>query len=127
MSFTRTKSADIYDKTRPGTCRALPRTEVLMNCTGWARWASAATVAAQADRPASIPQKDWIVTIVDAPLRGATHHLSPHQLSPVDDNRAESRLDKKAKASSNYQIPPRGVRPTMRPWCHHSGNIRAEP
>jgi hypothetical protein len=37
MSFTRTKSADNYDKTRPGTCGALPRTEVLMNCTGWAR------------------------------------------------------------------------------------------
>jgi len=37
MSFTRTKSADNYDKIRPGTCSALPRTEVLMNCTAWAR------------------------------------------------------------------------------------------
>jgi hypothetical protein len=37
LSFTRTKSADNYDKIRPGTCGALPRTEVLMNCTGWAR------------------------------------------------------------------------------------------
>jgi hypothetical protein len=35
MSFTRTKSADNYDKIRPGTCGALPRTEVLMNCTAW--------------------------------------------------------------------------------------------
>ena len=30
----------------------------------------------------SRPTKDWIVTIVDAPLRGATHHLSPHQFEP---------------------------------------------
>jgi hypothetical protein len=37
LSFTRTKSADNYDKIKPGTCGALPRTEVLMNCTGWAR------------------------------------------------------------------------------------------
>jgi hypothetical protein len=37
LSFTRTKSADNYDKIRPGTCGALPRTEVLMNCTSWAR------------------------------------------------------------------------------------------
>jgi hypothetical protein len=37
MSFTRTKSADNYDKIRPGTCGALPPTEVLMNCTSWAR------------------------------------------------------------------------------------------
>jgi hypothetical protein len=35
LSFTRTKSADDYDKIRPGTCGALPRTEVLMNCTAW--------------------------------------------------------------------------------------------
>jgi hypothetical protein len=38
MSFTRTKSADNYDKIKPGTCGgALPPTEVLMNCTSWAR------------------------------------------------------------------------------------------
>ena len=37
LSFTRTKSADNYDKIKPGTCGALPRTEVLMNCTSWAR------------------------------------------------------------------------------------------
>jgi hypothetical protein len=37
LSFTRTKSADNYDKIRPGTCGALPRTEVLMNCTAWPR------------------------------------------------------------------------------------------
>jgi hypothetical protein len=36
-SFTRTKSADNYDKDRPGTCGMLPRTQVLMNCTGWPR------------------------------------------------------------------------------------------
>jgi hypothetical protein len=35
MSFTRTKDADNYDKIRPGTCGMLPRTQVLMNCTGW--------------------------------------------------------------------------------------------
>jgi hypothetical protein len=37
QSFTRTKYADSYDKIKPGTCGALPPTEVLMNCTGWAR------------------------------------------------------------------------------------------
>jgi hypothetical protein len=37
LSFTRTKSADNYDRIKPGTCGALPRTEVLMNCTSWAR------------------------------------------------------------------------------------------
>ena len=37
MSFTRTKYADNYDKIKPGTCGALPRTQVLMNCTGWPR------------------------------------------------------------------------------------------
>jgi len=37
LSFTRTKFADNFDKIRPGTCGALPRTEVLMNCTSWAR------------------------------------------------------------------------------------------
>jgi hypothetical protein len=37
LSFTRTKSADNFDKIRPGTCGALPPTEVLMNCTSWAR------------------------------------------------------------------------------------------
>jgi hypothetical protein len=35
MSFTRTKYADNYDKIKPGTCGSLPRTQVLMNCTGW--------------------------------------------------------------------------------------------
>ena len=37
MSFTRTKYADNYDKIKPGTCGALPRTQVLMNCTAWPR------------------------------------------------------------------------------------------
>ena len=37
MSFTRTKEADNFDKIKLGTCGAPPRTEVLMNCTGWAR------------------------------------------------------------------------------------------
>jgi len=36
LSFTRTKDADKADKTFPGICR-LPRTQVLMNCTGWPR------------------------------------------------------------------------------------------
>jgi hypothetical protein len=35
VSFTRTKYAENYDKIRPGTCGILPRTQVLMNCTGW--------------------------------------------------------------------------------------------
>jgi hypothetical protein len=36
MSFTRTKDADNYDKIKPDTCGGmLPRTQVLMNCTGW--------------------------------------------------------------------------------------------
>jgi hypothetical protein len=48
MSFTRTKSADNFDKTRPGTCGALPRTEVLMNCTGWARSRKVGAAAAAA-------------------------------------------------------------------------------
>ena len=34
LSFTKTKEAD---KMRPATCATLPRTEVLMNCTGWPR------------------------------------------------------------------------------------------
>ena len=37
LSFTKTKDADKYDKIRPGLCGALPRTQVLMNCTGWPR------------------------------------------------------------------------------------------
>jgi hypothetical protein len=37
MSFTRTKEADNADKTMPGICGTLPRTQVLMNCTGWPR------------------------------------------------------------------------------------------
>jgi hypothetical protein len=37
LSFTNTKEAENIDKTRPGTCGALPRTEVLMNCTPWPR------------------------------------------------------------------------------------------
>jgi len=36
LSFTRTKAADNYDRIKPGTCAAQPRTQVLMNCTGWA-------------------------------------------------------------------------------------------
>ena len=36
LSFTRTKFAENYDKTKSGTC-GHPRTEVLMNCTGWPR------------------------------------------------------------------------------------------
>jgi hypothetical protein len=37
FSFTKTEGADKYDKIRQGTCGSLPRTEVLMNCTGWPR------------------------------------------------------------------------------------------
>jgi hypothetical protein len=37
LSFTRTKYADNYDKISPGTCGVPARTEVLMNCTSWAR------------------------------------------------------------------------------------------
>jgi hypothetical protein len=37
ISFTRTEYADNYDRTKPGTCGAPPRTQVLMNCTGWPR------------------------------------------------------------------------------------------
>jgi hypothetical protein len=37
LSFTKTKDADKYDKIRSGTCGSLPRTQVLMNCTGWPR------------------------------------------------------------------------------------------
>jgi len=37
LSSMRTKEADNYDKTRPGACGVQPRTQVLMNCTGWAR------------------------------------------------------------------------------------------
>jgi hypothetical protein len=35
QSFTRTEYADKYEKTSPGACGVLPRTEVLMNCTPW--------------------------------------------------------------------------------------------
>ncbi len=34
-SFTRTEYADKYDKNSLGACGALPRTQVLMNCTAW--------------------------------------------------------------------------------------------
>ncbi|WJR78501.1 hypothetical protein [Bradyrhizobium sp. NP1] len=37
MNFTRTKYADNFDKIKPGTCGQPPRTQVLMNCTYWAR------------------------------------------------------------------------------------------
>ncbi len=37
LSSMRTKEADNYDRIRPGTCGVQPRTQVLMNCTGWAR------------------------------------------------------------------------------------------
>ena len=37
MSFTRTKYADNYDKIRLASVVVLPRTQVLMNCTGWPR------------------------------------------------------------------------------------------
>lgn len=37
LSFTRTKSADDYDRTKPGACGAPPPTQVLMNCTAWPR------------------------------------------------------------------------------------------
>ena len=37
LAFTRNKSADKYDRIRPGTCATQPRTQVLMNCTGWAK------------------------------------------------------------------------------------------
>lgn len=35
QSFTKTKFADGYDKTKQGTCGRLPATQVLMNCTAW--------------------------------------------------------------------------------------------
>jgi hypothetical protein len=35
LSFTRTKYADTYDKTKAGTCGKPRRTQVLMNCTYW--------------------------------------------------------------------------------------------
>lgn len=35
LSFTKTAFADKSDSTRPGICGALPRTEVLMNCTAY--------------------------------------------------------------------------------------------
>jgi hypothetical protein len=34
-SYTRTQYADNYDKIKTGTCGVSPRTQVLMNCTGW--------------------------------------------------------------------------------------------
>jgi hypothetical protein len=37
QTFTRTQYADNYDKIRSGTCGTLPRTQVLMNCTAWAK------------------------------------------------------------------------------------------
>jgi hypothetical protein len=37
LSFTRSASADNFDRIRPGTCGTLPRTQVMMNCTGWPR------------------------------------------------------------------------------------------
>lgn len=37
LSFTRTKYADNFDRIKPGTCGQPPRTEVLMNCTSWAK------------------------------------------------------------------------------------------
>jgi hypothetical protein len=37
LSFTRTKYAENFDKIKSETCSALPLTEVLMNCTAWAR------------------------------------------------------------------------------------------
>jgi hypothetical protein len=38
LSFTITKYADTYDKTKAGTCGTPPRTQVLMNCTSWPRF-----------------------------------------------------------------------------------------
>jgi hypothetical protein len=36
LSFARTKYADNYERrTVPGACGALPRMQVLMNCTAW--------------------------------------------------------------------------------------------
>lgn len=37
MNFTRTKYADNFDRIKPGTCGEPPRTQVLMNCTYWAK------------------------------------------------------------------------------------------
>jgi hypothetical protein len=37
LSFTRSQYADNYDRRKSGTCGQLPRTEVLMNCTSWAK------------------------------------------------------------------------------------------
>ena len=35
LSFERTQYADNYDRTKEGTCGTAPRTQMLMNCTGW--------------------------------------------------------------------------------------------
>jgi hypothetical protein len=51
MSFTKTKEADNYDKIRPGTCGAIPRTQVLMNCTGWPRMRKQKEADAQGRTP----------------------------------------------------------------------------
>jgi hypothetical protein len=37
LSFTRTKYADNFDRIKPGTCGQPPGTQVLMNCTYWAK------------------------------------------------------------------------------------------
>jgi hypothetical protein len=37
LSFTKAAFADEADKIQPGTCSRIPRTQVLMNCTGWPR------------------------------------------------------------------------------------------
>jgi hypothetical protein len=37
LSFTRTKYADNFDRIKPGTCGQPSRTQVLMNCTYWAK------------------------------------------------------------------------------------------
>lgn len=47
LSFTRTKAADTYDKTMPGTCAAQPRTHVLMNCTSYPRLRKKGAVSAR--------------------------------------------------------------------------------
>src|SRR5262245_14366501 len=38
LSFTRSANADNIERIRAGTCGALPRTSVLMNCTAWPKY-----------------------------------------------------------------------------------------
>jgi hypothetical protein len=43
LSFLRTTYADNFDRIRPGTCAQLPKTQILMNCTYWAKLRTSAS------------------------------------------------------------------------------------